>query len=118
MPTPRFDFQRFALATLEDAAKSVRPEALKALQESERAGKALLGLSNDTQATLIAIQSEQNPKMLANLQRDLETTLPARKASILSMVESELASDAKAALDHILEVVIKAIIIAAKAFVH
>jgi hypothetical protein len=32
--------------------------------------------------------------------------------------ESELASDAKAALDHILEVVIKAVVIAAKAFVH
>ena len=118
MPAPKFDFQRFTMATLESAAKSVRPEALQALQGSQKAAKALLALSDDTNATLVAIQSESDPKRLAGLQRDLETTLPARKAAILSAVESELASDAKAALDHILTVVIQAVVIAAKAFIH
>ena len=81
---PKFDFQKFVMATLTEAAKAAKPELLEAIQNSQVAVKALTSLASDVTATVTAIQGETDRKKLEGLQHDLDVTLPARKAAIRS----------------------------------
>lgn len=113
MSSITFDSKAFA----SDLGAALKPFAMTAGEQ----GKAIVArielVAKDVEATLDALQSEQNPARRAALQQDLETYLPARKTFILSASASMLASDAQGAFEAAVGVAIKVAVAVAKSLV-
>lgn len=74
-------------------------------------------IEDDAQRTLLALETASEDWRIRVLQEDLKRFLPARRAAVESILVSRVSSEAKAAFDAALEVTIKAVVIAAKAFI-
>lgn len=111
-----FDYKTFLRGSVNDVFTSMKPAAQMALLSAGNTVNALTDLSNDVDKTFEAIEQEHDPVRLRGLQDDLQGILVARKKSILLKAQTELASDAHAALDAALETFIKIAVTAAKAF--
>jgi hypothetical protein len=112
-----FDSKAFALGLvqpLRDAAAPHLADIGDALGEwNDRVDM----LEKDITLTLRAMQAHTDPGSLKSLQDDLTRIMPARRDALMAILVSRLSSDAQATFDAILTVVVKAAVIAAKAFV-
>lgn len=73
-------------------------------------------LASDVRDVLSALAVETDPVKVQALRDDLALFLPARRAAIMAIVASHLASDVQATFDAVLFVVVKAAVVAAKSF--
>lgn len=74
-------------------------------------------LEEDIQATLHALENAPNEDAAQAYREDLVHFIPARKSALLSAVQAELGSAIKVTAETLLEIAIKVVVVAAKAFV-
>jgi hypothetical protein len=108
-----FDAEIFAQTALAD----VRELIDQGQQDSAEVRVELAQLRQDIEATLAALEVERDARRARALRDDLDRSLPARKAAILSAAESKFSSEVNAALENALTLATRVAVIVAKAFV-
>jgi len=113
-----FDAAAFAVHVGAGVREAVEPFAKKAGDAlALRIVDEVRIFEHDIEATLRALKAEADPERAARLERDLTRFLPARRDAIISEVVSTLSTDAQAAAETALNVAVKIVIAAARAFV-
>jgi len=103
--------------TAEEVLRGAKPALLDAVMGADDLRQGLLDLQQDTEATLAALQQETNPLRAAGLRDDLVLALPARKLALLAVAQTRLSSDAHAAFENALEIIVKVGVSIAKTLV-
>lgn len=93
---------------------AAKPHGAAALEHAALAQARWAKLELAYEGTVALLARTSNTLVQKILLEDLEVTLPASKASIISCVESQLSSDGRAAFDAALDVAIRGAVAVAK----
>jgi hypothetical protein len=111
-----FDALAFAKGLVQPARDLIAPHLASFGDDAAEISAKLALIEQDVQLTIQAIILSNDVTMTRGLQEDLARFLPARRDAIMAIAAGKLASSTAATFDAVLAVVVKAAIIAAKAF--
>ncbi len=112
-----FDVKEFASLIVQPLREVLAAALTRSTDEVFAIKRMLEELEGDVAATLTALEMAPNDRIRKLLRDDLEKFLPARRDALLALLATQASSDVQAAAQAALEVVVRAAVSVAKAFI-